>query len=309
MAGHVSVLLKGCIDLLAPRPGDVVLDVTLGLGGHSEEFLKAVGETGKLVALDADLENLAKARERLSSYKNATLIHSNFRELPTCLPEDVRGFDVIVGDLGLSSPHIDDAGRGFSFRDGSPLDMRFDRTTGMSAAMLLSSLDRDKIRDIFAEYGELPRPHRLADVIVEKRSKESLTVSGDLVIVAQDIYKHDASKHLPQIFQALRIAVNDELGALKNLLVAAPALLKDGGRLGIISYHSLEDRIVKQTFKDLSTAPKDPVTGQDVRPAEFEAMTKKSIMPSEGEQKENPRSRSARLRAIRRVSGYTHPRS
>ncbi len=309
MGGHISVLLQGCIDLLAPMPGDAVLDVTLGLGGHSESFLNEVGPRGKLVALDADAENLQKAKARLTSFPNATLVHSNFGALPDCLPEDAREFDIIIADLGLSSPHIDDVARGFSFREGAPLDMRFDRGTGMSASMLLSSLDRDKIRDIFAEYGELPRPHRLADVIVERRSAGSLLKSDDLVAATKDVYKHDASKHLPQVFQALRIAVNDEMGVLKHLLGVAPRLLKVDGRFGVISYHSLEDRLVKQTFKSLSTAAKDPITGRETTPAEFELLTKKSVEPSDEEQKLNPRSRSARLRAIRRVSLYNHLRS
>lgn len=306
MAEHISVLLAETLSLLAPKPGDTVLDCTLGLGGHSEALLKKVLPGGALIGLDADRKNLALATKRLEPYVDAvTLIHANFREIPACLPTDRMKFDVILADLGLSSPHIDSPERGFTFRSDSDLDMRFDQTSGMTAAMFIASVDRITLRDIFNKYGEIPSAHRLTDALIERRTSNPVRRSGDLVDVAKSVYAYKANDYLPQIFQALRIAVNDEVGALEHFLREAPLILKPGGRLAVISYHSLEDRLTKHMMKSLSTAEKDVITGSVSRDADFEILTPKPVTPSDEELQKNPRSRSARLRAIRASLLYT----
>ncbi len=309
MNQHIPVLLADTLALLAPKPGDSVLDCTLGLGGHSEAMLRLVSPDGELVGLDADTKNLALATKRLEPFGNrAHLVHANFREIPRCLPESLRTFDVILADLGLSSPHIDSPERGFTFRSDSELDMRFDQTRGMTAAMFIASVDRITLRDIFNKYGEVPSAHRLTDALIDRRATNPVRRSSDLVDAAKSVYAHKANDYLPQIFQALRIAVNDEVGALEHFLRIAPTLLKPGGRLAVISYHSLEDRLTKQTMKALCTAEKDIITGAESRAADFEILTPKPIGPSDDEIKMNPRSRSARLRAIRASLVYTpHP--
>ncbi len=301
MPSHIPVLLTETLALLAPKKGDRVLDVTLGLGGHSEELLKVIGPEGSLIALDADEENIGQAKERLKHYESVlTIIHTNFSELPDCLPENHRTFDCILADLGLSSPHIDDPKRGFMFREDSPLDMRFDRSKGMTAAMLLASLDRLSLIQLLREYGEMPSPHRLADAIIARRSTNPVRTSFALADVAKEIYTYKAPKFLPQIFQALRIAVNREREALLHLLSQIPSMLAPGGRCAVISYHSLEDGEVKSAFRNLIFEEKDPITGSVSQESDFILMTKKPVNAGDDEVKKNPRSRSARLRAIRR---------
>lgn len=233
------------------------------------------------------------------------LIHANFREIPDCLPESLCTFDVILADLGLSSPHIDSPERGFSFRGEGDLDMRFDQTRGMTAAMFIASVDRVKLRDAFNEYGEIPSAHRLADALISRRTDNPVRTSADLVEVTKEVYGYKANDHLPQIFQALRIAVNDEMGALKTLLREAPPLLKPGGRFAVMSYHSLEDRLVKQAMKALATDEKDLVTGAVSTQSGYDVLTAKPVSPGEKEISLNPRSRSARLRAIQKRLLYT----
>jgi 16S rRNA (cytosine1402-N4)-methyltransferase len=310
MMSHIPVLLAECKEILAPKAGESVLDVTLGLGGHSRMFLEETSPSGVLVGIDADEVNMRVAAENLAPFgSRAVLVHANFGELPECLPADHQVFDVILADLGLSSPHIDDSRRGFMFREDAPLDMRFDQSKGMTAAMLLASTDRNKLLTYFTVYGELPYAHTFTDALVTNRSVMQIQTSSDLVQIARDVYRHKADQYLPQIFQALRIAVNDEMGVLEHFLTIAPRLLHPNGRLGIISYHSLEDRLVKQAFKQLSEAPKDPVTGADLHAPEFTVLTKKAISAEKEELSRNPRARSAKFRAIVRSSGYTSRRS
>ncbi len=306
---HIPVLLSEVLASLSPSSGDRILDVTLGLGGHAEAMLKATGSSGVLVGIDADLQNLERARTRLPS-GSTVLVHANFRDVPACLPPEQRVFDVILADLGISSPHLDDASRGFSFRFDAPLDMRLDQSSGQPASIVLSSLDRASLIRIFRDYGEVQRSHRLVDEIISRRKTDPVRTTFALSDAIRKAYGTVAGGDiLPQVFQALRIAVNGELDALDTFLREAPRLLGPGGRLGIISFHSLEDRMVKTAFRDLTTAPKDPLTGQDLHPPEFELLTKKGIAPSDGETASNPRARSARLRAIRRLPAYTSLRS
>lgn len=306
MHAHTPVLLAETLNLLSAKAGDTVLDCTIGLGGHSEALLRVTAPDGSLVGLDADQKNIAVAVKRLEPFgARVHAIHANFSELPDCLPEDHRQFDVILADLGLSSPHINTPERGFTFRADSDLDMRFDQTRGMTAAMFIASVDRIKLRDVFNVYGELPQAHRLTDALIARRTLHPVRRSGDVVEVAKDVYGYKANAYLPQIFQALRIAVNDEMSALEALLHQAPKLLKPCGRFAVISYHSLEDRMTKQAMRALATDLQDPITGAVSRKAAFELLTSKPVSPTDQEIQGNPRSRSARLRAIRSRILYT----
>lgn len=301
---HVPVLLKEVLEILAPSPGDRILDATLGLGGHAGELLQCAGDGGFLVGIDTDRENIARAEAHLP-VKNVLLIHSNFRNIPDCFPPEHRQFDVILADLGLSSPHLDDPARGFSFRHDAPLDMRLDRSSGEPASMLLASRDRLSLIAAFRDFGELERAHRLVDEIILRRKTDPVRTTSALESVVLKAYGNSGRDLLPQIFQALRIAVNGELASLEALLAEAPKLLADGGRFAVISFHSLEDRMVKTRFKEVTTPAKDPVTGSESAAAGFELLTKRPITPSDQEVAENPRARSARLRAIRKTGAYT----
>ncbi len=303
---HVPVLLRESLEVLSLQPGHCVLDVTAGLGGHAKAFFECVGDAGSIVLLDADSVNLAEAAKRIGNSGRVTTVHTNFGALPDCLPPDMREFDAIFGDLGLSSPHLDDPARGFSFRsDSSPLDMRFDSTRGRTAADLLERLSDKQLADLFQQYGEVQNAMGLARDICKRRADNPLKTAGDLKEVVTGRFGYKAPSVLPQVFQALRIAVNGELDALATLLDAAPALLAPGGRLAILTYHSLEDRMVKRRFKELTTAEKNPVTGAESVPAPFKELAKGGIVPDDAEILRNPRARSARLRAIVRSSLYT----
>ena len=289
-------MLGTVLDVLSTKKGEKVLDVTLGLGGHSVEFLKAIGSSGKLIGLDADEKNLEEARKNLSAISmNFELHHSNFSRLSELeLPQ----VDILFADLGLSSPHLDDPGRGFTFREDTPLDLRFDQSRGITGANLIKQSSEQDLFLIFKKYGELEQARKLAKAI----KATHIDTTGDLRACTEAVCGHRAVQALPQVFQALRIAVNDEIGALESLLKYGPTLLKPGGRMGIITFHSLEDRPVKQKFRELSTSEKDEVTGAVSKEADFELLTKKPLLPSEEELEENSRARSAKFRAIRKNS-------
>ncbi len=291
---HIPVLLTTVLDILGPQAGDRVLDVTLGLGGHSEAFLKAIGPAGHLVALDADEENMRFAKERLAPFGNqAELHHINFGDVRS---QELEPVDIVFADLGLSSPHIDNAERGFSFRFDGPLDLRFDRSRGETAADLLERISPEDLYVVFRKYGELQQSNRLSKLLAGKRWE----TTSDVKKIVEEAYGYRAKSVLPQVFQALRIAVNDELGVLTELLHAGLDLLKPGGRMGVLSYHSLEDRMVKHLFREVCTPLKDPVTGKVAVPSAFELVTPKAIVPSDQEIQENQRARSAKFRVIRK---------
>jgi 16S rRNA (cytosine1402-N4)-methyltransferase len=293
---HTPVLRDEVLALLAPKSGESALDVTLGLGGHAEAILTATGPNGMLTGIDADGRNLASAKQRLSSFADRVhYIHANFRELPSLHLEPV---DILLADVGLSSPHLDDPARGFSFRADGPLDMRFDTEHGRPASQLLADSTEDERTEIFRIYGELPRARTLARAL----EKAPVTRTQELVAVVQATYGWKAPAMMPQVFQALRIAVNDELNALQTLLTVGPILLKPGGRMAVISFHSLEDRLVKHVFRTLTTFERDEITGRRVGEPPFALLTRKPVRPSEAEVGVNPRARSALLRAVvRRV--------
>lgn len=291
---HTSVLLRETVEFLQPKAGETALDLTTGLGGHSEAILEMTAPHGVLFAVETDEQNLAFAKKRLGKFSDRVrFLRMNFShiadaELPAC--------DMILADLGLSSPHIDIPERGFSIRFDGPLDMRFDRSSGQTAAALITSSTDEHLGKIFAEYGEFPGAFGVAKRV---RAAAPETTAA-LKKVVEEALGHKAPAILPQIFQALRMAVNDEIAALQNLLDVTPSLLKPGGRLAIISYHSLEDRLVKRKFRALSSAETDSVTGAPLSKPEFIEMTKKCIVPSAEEVTANPRSRSAKLRVIQK---------
>lgn len=289
---HISVLLNETLNIFAPQHGESVLDVTLGLGGHSEALLTAVGPTGSLTAMDADEQNLEDAKKRLKSIPgDKTFLHTNFGKIAELgLPK----FDIIFADLGVSSPHFDDAKRGFSFRLDGPLDLRFDRSIGITAAKWIEHSSKEEIADALFFYGEIKQSRKISEEI----KNLSPQTTWELKKCVEDTCGFRASSLLPQVFQALRIVLNDELDALEELIRAGQTLLTPGGRMAIISFHSLEDRIVKKAFKFLCTDEKDDYTGAVSVKSDFLLLTKKPITPSKQELEQNPRSRSAKMRAI-----------
>lgn len=291
---HHSVLLREVCDTLQISSGDACCDCTLGLGGHAAAFLHSSAPQGILFGIDADERNLREAKNVLQPYGNRIhLVYANFRDLPSILPSPV---DVIFADLGLSSPHLDDASRGFSFRFSGPLDLRFDRSTGVPASQWIADAEVHTLAKIFSLYGELHRALRLAHAIKEC----SPQTTDALLHCMERVYHWKAKALAPQVFQALRIAVNDELSALEALLQAVPALLKPGGRCGIIAFHSLEDRIVKHAFRSWSMPTLDPSTGQILAEAPFTLLTKRPVVATEEEVRLHPRSRSAKFRAVQK---------
>ncbi len=306
IARHIPVLsdspndVQSVLTILDPGPGETVLDATVGLGGHAEEFLRLIGPTGRLIGLDADSDNATLATENLKHWAPQVVIrHMNFRDILTLAELPV---DILFADLGVSSPHFDDPSRGFSFRHSSPLDMRFDRTRGETASDFLRTAKEESIYRTLAHYGELRGSARLASALFSAfNGRKEIVTTDDLKAAVEKQFGFRAPSVLPQVFQALRIHVNDELGALRELLVAIPHALKPGGRAGIISFHSLEDRMVKTVFRSLTSASKDPQTGAVTKNPPFELLTKKALMPGEEEMQANPRSRSARFRVIRRI--------
>ncbi|MCF7844473.1 MAG: 16S rRNA (cytosine(1402)-N(4))-methyltransferase RsmH [Kiritimatiellales bacterium] len=291
---HIPVLHSEVITLLDPQEGEVLLDVTLGLGGHSALFLNKIGKSGKLYAIEADQENLNIAESNLNEFRDQIDLRcDNFCNIAQM---NFPPADIVFADLGLSSPHLDDPQRGFSFREDAPLDMRFDRTNGIPASQLIAQLDEQGLAEIFWTYGELKSGRKIAKAI---KASEKIRTTFELKECIEKAIGFHAKDMLPQVFQALRIAVNDEMGSLEILLREGPKLLKPGGRMGVISFHSLEDRMVKQVFKTLATPKIDPVTGAISKEAEFEVVTKKPVGPSDEEVVQNPRARSAKLRVLK----------
>ncbi|MDP8257424.1 MAG: 16S rRNA (cytosine(1402)-N(4))-methyltransferase RsmH [Candidatus Alcyoniella australis] len=307
---HLPVLLEQTIELIKPAPGSVFLDATVGAGGHSEAMLRGSAPDGRLVACDADPEALARAGRRLEPFgSRVELVHCRLDELSriSCNRSWPR-FVGILADLGLSSIQLDDPERGFSFSHDGPLDMRLCTGSGRSAADLVNQEPYDQLRRIIAEYGEERYASRVARAIVRERDAAPIRSTGRL---AQIVRSAIPGKRGPQridpatrTFQGLRIAVNDELGSLRSFLADAPELLAPGGVLAVISFHSLEDRLVKQALRRHSSGclcpPAQPVCTCGHLPS-MELITRRPIRPDQSEIERNPRSRSARLRAARRL--------
>ena len=291
---HVPVLLKASVDGLDIRPDGIYVDVTFGGGGHSKEILSRLGDNGHLYSFDQD----ADAERNIVDDKRFTFVRSNFRYLKNWMRshavEQVGG---ILADLGVSSHHFDDETRGFSFRFDAPLDMRMNKRDGMTAADVLNDYEEERLADIFYLYGELKGSRRLAAAIVKARTAHAIRTTQDLAnIVAPLLKREREKKETAKLFQALRIEVNHEMDALKEMLLAARDVLAPGGRLSVITYHSLEDRMVKNVMKTGNTEGKacQDFFGRVETP--FRLVNNKVITADEEELAANPRSRSAKLR-------------
>ncbi len=295
---HTSVLLHECIEGLAIKPDGVYVDVTFGGGGHSAAILQKLGKKGKLFAFDQDADalNNAPADERF------TLIHANFRNLKRFLRvHNVPGVDGILADLGVSSWQFDTAERGFSYRFDGPLDMRMNRLTEKTAATVLNTYSADDLQKMFGEYGEVRNAKTLANAIVDLRSSQPIETIADLKSIAEQNRMGEAHKYLAQVFQAIRIEVNDELGALKDFLQQSVEVLNPGGRLVVLTFHSLEDRLVKNLIKNgnFEDEPAKDFFGHFK--LNLKAVNKKPITATNEELKQNSRSRSAKLRVAEKI--------
>jgi 16S rRNA (cytosine1402-N4)-methyltransferase len=312
---HLPVLLDECLAHLGPggEPGATVVDGTLGTGGHAEAILARTAPDGRLIGFDRDEEALRVARRRLAVFgERVTFVHASFRDLSRVLGEcRTPRVHAVLLDLGMSSLQLDAGPRGFRFAEEgaeqAPLDMRMDRSSGETAAELLASADEATLARWFAEYGELPGARRLARSLVAERRRQEVASAADLLRVVRAAGVGRGRRHHPAtlVFQALRIAVNDELGALEAALDQAPGVLLPGGRLLVIAYHSLEDRAVKQRIAALERGcvcpPQLPVCRCGKRP-ELRRVTRKAIRPGPEELRANPRARSARLRVAERLA-------
>jgi 16S rRNA (cytosine1402-N4)-methyltransferase len=299
---HVPVLLHEVLESLQLKPNDTVIDCTVGDGGHSEKILEATAPNGQLIAIDADPESLLRAKQFLYAFGDRiTFVRGNFADLEKIALENGLGqVDALLADLGWSSPQFAERGRGFSFQNDEPLNMTYSGSEEITATEIINTFDAEDLEKIFREYGEEKLSKEIAKKIIEYRKQKTIERTGELVELILQSYREKlkTNKEIPwvgglhpatKIFQALRIATNRELEKLEEFLPQAIAHLKSGGRLGIITFHSLEDRIVKHFFKDLEV--KKVVT----------ILTKKPIECSQNEAKENTRARSAKLRVIKKV--------
>ena len=284
--------------LLAPVPGGVYCDATIGLGGHAAEILHRSSPTGRLIGIDRDRDAIARSAERLRCFgARVLLVHGRFAAIASILKQaEVPGFDGCLLDLGVSSLQLDRGERGFSFRRNGPLDMRMDQSEGRSAADFLRQADDGEIEKVLRDLGEERYARRIAGAIVKARASQDLSTTSALAaVVARAVPSRERGKDpATRTFQALRIAVNDELGELERFLEAAPSCLRPGGRLVVISFHSLEDRIVKRRLRALALG--DDEAGPCLR-----LLTKHVMTASAAERARNPRSRSAKLRAAERL--------
>ncbi len=310
--GHLPVLAEEVIEMLQPAAGSLQIDATVGGGGHTERILEASDPDGRLLGLDADGAAIARVAQRLERFGDRLVLRqANFRELGSVAP--AAGFGAVDGllfDLGLSSFQLADTERGFGFRAGGPLDMRFDTRRGVSAAELLATLDATELTALFRRFGEEPFAPRIARAIVEARRTAPITTAEELAALIERVAPRTAPGRrrihpATRVFQALRIAVNEELDALSEALAVAVDLLRPGGRLVVLSYHSLEDRIVKRFLdaerKGCICPPSVPVCVCG-RTARLRLVTRPSLTPTDAEIAANPRARSARLRAAERIA-------
>ena len=296
---HVPVLLNESIDGLAIKPDGIYVDVTFGGGGHSKEILRRLGKKGHLYSFDQDPD----AEKNIVNDDRFTFVRSNFRYLKNWMRYyGVDHIDGLLADLGVSSHHFDDETRGFSFRFDAPLDMRMNKRAGTTAAEILNNYDEEQLADIFYIYGELKNARKIAATIANTRNEKKIETTGDLMNVTEKLFQREREKkEMAKMFQALRIEVNHEMDALKEMLNGAMDTLCEGGRLSVITYHSLEDRIVKNMMKagNVEGKVKQDFFGRIEAP--FRLVNNKVIVPSDEEQQQNPRSRSAKLRIAEKI--------
>lgn len=291
---HVPVLLKESVDGMNIRPDGVYVDVTFGGGGHSREILSRLSTGGRLLGFDQDED----AERNLVDNPHFTFVRSNFRYLHNFLRyHGIKEVDAILADLGVSSHHFDDSERGFSFRFDGALDMRMNKRAGDTAADVLNTYEEGRLADLFYLYGELKNSRKLASVIVKTRSVQPIQTIGEFLEIIKPLFGREREKkELAKVFQALRIEVNREMDALKEMLQAATEALKPGGRLVVITYHSLEDRMVKNIMKTGNVEGKMTQDFFGNIQAPFRLVNNRVIIPDEAEIARNPRSRSAKLR-------------
>ncbi len=308
---HVPVMLKQVIDYLEPFPGKVLLDCTAGGGGHSEALLQKIIPNGKLIAMDQDKEAVQATEKRLSRYGNDKykVIHSNFEHLKEVVTKIYpHGLDGILFDLGVSSRQLDEAKRGFSYQQDAPLDMRMNKAAHKTAADVLNGYTEEELAQIIWRYGEERWARRIAQFIVKARENQAILTTGELVEIIKKAVPKEARREGPhpakRTFQAIRIEVNRELEIIKTAIEQAVEMLKPQGKIAVISFHSLEDRIVKQTLRELSKGcicPKDLPVCVCGKKALIKITNSKPILPSQEEIEENPRARSAKLRLAEKI--------
>lgn len=297
---HVPVMLHECIEALDIKPDGIYVDVTFGGGGHSREILKKLGSKGRLIAFDQDPDAIKNAIDD----ERFVLVHQNFRFLKNCLRlQGVKEVDGILADLGVSSHQFDDASRGFSIRFDADLDMRMDQVSDLDARKVVNTYSEDELHRIFGMYGEVQNAKSLAKTIVTARLSKPINTIAELKeAIKKLVPKGKEHKYHAQVFQALRIEVNKELDALQEFLTQSPLVLKEGGRLVVMSYHSLEDRLVKNFMlkgKFRGEVEKD-FYGNEIKP--FRVLTRKAITAAEEEVKNNNRARSAKLRVAEKIN-------
>lgn len=296
---HVPVLLHESIDGLDIKDGGVYVDVTFGGGGHSKEILKRLPGGARLFSFDQD----ADAERNIIDDEKFTFVRSNFRYLKNFMRfHGVEGVDGILADLGVSSHHFDDSERGFSFRFDGNLDMRMNQRAGKTAADIINTYEEEALADLFYLYGELKNSRKIASAIVRARSTKNLRSIEDLLNIVKPLFGREREKkELAKVFQALRIEVNQEMEALKEMLMAATEMLNPGGRLSVITYHSLEDRIAKNIMKTGNCDGKENKDFFGRSSSPFRLVNNKVIVPDADEQERNPRSRSAKLRIAEKI--------
>ena len=296
---HVPVLLNESIDGLDIKSDGIYIDVTFGGGGHSKEILRRLGKKGHLYSFDQDPD----AEKNIVNDNRFTFVRSNFRYLKNWMRYyGVDHIDGLLADLGVSSHHFDDETRGFSFRFDAPLDMRMNKRAGTTAAEILNNYNEEQLADIFFIYGELKNARKIAATISKARNEKRIETTDDFLHVTEKLFQREREKkEMAKMFQALRIEVNHEMDALKEMLNGAKDLLCEGGRLSVITYHSLEDRIVKNMMKagNVEGKIKQDFFGRIEAP--FRLINNKVIVPSDEEQQQNPRSRSAKLRVAEKI--------
>lgn len=295
---HAPVLLQEAIDALNIRANGIYVDCTFGGGGHAREILKRLGPNGKLIAFDQDED----ARANVPGDNRILFVQHNFRHLQRLLRlHKVPEADGILADLGVSSHQFDEAGRGFSIRFEGDLDMRMDQRQELTAFQIVNTWTEQQLHKLFEQYGEVTNAKTLARTIAQVRSTTSLKTIANFKQAISSVVKGNPNKYFAQVFQALRIAVNDELGALQEMLQQIPALLKPGGRIAIITFHSLEDRIVKNFFRKGNFEEEDTNPFGTSPEPPLKVITKKPILPAKEEIERNSRSRSAKLRVAQKL--------
>ncbi len=306
---HQPVLLKETISYLKCKEDGIYIDGTLGRGGHTKEILKHLSKKGQLIALDRDLEAVKTVKNKMKNKNNLKIVHDNFTNIPKILRSlNIKKVNGMLFDLGISSPQVDNSKRGFSYKKDGPLDMRMNRKQKLTAANIVNEFSQSKLSRIIGKYGEENWAARIAEFIIKERKKKTIKTTGQLVEIIKNAIPAGARRKgghpAKRTFQALRIATNNELEQLEEMIEKVIPFLTKGGRICIISFHSLEDRIVKHSFRYLAKdciCPPDLPVCRCNKKSEVKVITKKPVRPAKEEIEKNPRARSAKLRVAERV--------